>query len=348
MATLARSFAFGAALVACDGPSAHVDGGDLLGALEDASPRDAGAGKPARPTASAKASASATAPVAVRAPGGAGRCLEAGPAADLELKRTVGRPGCRDATIFEWKDREGSPRYACLYGARGAEPRAPLPLLLYFHPHDDDPTTLEDRTGLKKLLGKADVTRDPAHRGMLVLAVQGRAFRGRAGTTFDTGRVGDDNADLAAVDHFVGEVLKLGLVDAQRVYTLGAGTGGEMAAFVSLARPELVAAVGTFASLGPAARWVCPEAPAPLYAAYRACDSVSACDRVEKHLETWEQWGGEVERTRLDEGDGTEPACRGKQKCGREKGQALHVRWPKGRNDELVRFFSRHALAARK
>lgn len=335
-------------LSACDSPSAHVDGGDLLGALDDAAPGDAGAPKPLGPKASAKVSASASAPVAVRAPSGAGRCLEAGPALDPELRRTVGRPGCRDATIFEWKDREGSPRYACLYGARGAEPRAPLPLVVYFHPHDDDPTTLEDRTGLKKLLGKADVSRDPAHRGMLVLAVQGRALRARDGTTFDTARVGDDNADLAAIDHFVAETQKLGLVDPQRVYSLGAGSGGEMAAFLALARPELVAAVGTFAALAPGARWTCPEAPAPLFAVYRACDSMSACERVEKHLETWEGWGGEVERVRLGEADGTEPACRGKQKCGREKGQALHVRWPKGRNDELLRFFSRHALAARK
>ena len=68
-----------------------------------------------------------------------------------EIRRTLGRPACRGAQILEWKDAEGSPRYACVITPPGVETRAPLPLVVFFHDPQADPTAVDKETGLRKL-----------------------------------------------------------------------------------------------------------------------------------------------------------------------------------------------------
>ena len=48
------------------------------------------------------------------------------------------RPACRDEQILEGRDADGSPRYACVM-ARGADARAPLPLIVLFHGPEGTP-----------------------------------------------------------------------------------------------------------------------------------------------------------------------------------------------------------------
>ncbi|HVY47978.1 MAG TPA: hypothetical protein VHB21_18955 [Minicystis sp.] len=346
-----------AATASCHTPSEDVDAGDLLGVFSRDGGVDASdAAAPARSgrragrrgkDGGARASASASSgPVetSVRAPI-QGACLAAEGTADRDLKKTIGRPACRDALVLEWKDALGSPRYACVFAPKGVDTRAPLPTVLFFHDGLDDPTMVDKKTSLRKLLGTADLTGDPAHRGFLVVAVQGRAVAGgRRGAAFDTAYTGADNVDVAAVDHFLGEVASKGWVDGRRVYALGPSTGGEMAELYAMMRPDKVAAFGVFAAEPLAAKWACGGPPPPAAVLYRACDRIVACDAVETWLHARDDGRAETAWARLGDGNDDEPNCAFKHKCGEVKGTANHRRWPKGKEGFFLKFFAKHAL----
>jgi poly(3-hydroxybutyrate) depolymerase len=341
--------------VGCNAPSASVDAGELYGVFEGGIGADGGrdAAADARPrtapSASASASASAARPTAAppaRQPV-TGTCVPAGGQPNRDIKRTLGRPACRDSQILEWRDGEGSPRYACLIAPRGAETRAPLPLVLWFHAEDEDPTSVDKRTGLRRLGATQNLTGDPAHAGFLVLAVQGRSiFGGKRGRVFDTEYLAADNVDVAAVDHFFDQVDARGLVDKRRVYTLGASTGGQMAATYAMLRADRVAAFAAYAPEPPTAGWSCDASPPPGLVLYRACDAVTPCDGVERWLRSRDGTSAETEWTRLGLVDEEEPSCALRNRCTKNKGQANHARWPKLREDDILAFFARRALAA--
>jgi len=326
---------------ACSSQAADTDAGDLLGVFDEAGAPSGSARRKASPRSSEAAAPSASAVVrSTRAAGCAALDGRGGPSP--ELRRTVGRPRCRDSEILETRDPDGSPRYACLYGAKGAAGRA-APLVLFFHDRDGDASDVEDRTTLRKTLAKGEIA--PGKPGFLVLSVQGRALS-KEGTSYDVRNLGDGNQDLWAVDHFLDLVRKRGGVDPQRVYALGVGSGARMAAFAAHARGAVVAAFAGFGAELPAVRWTCNESPPPGLLFYRACDTITPCDEVERALDALGRGGAEMERHRLGAGDGEEPACTPKIKCGKTAGEAHHARWPKGREKDVVAFFSRHALAA--
>ncbi|HEY4120207.1 MAG TPA: PHB depolymerase family esterase [Byssovorax sp.] len=342
-----------ALFAACHAPSDDVDAGDLLGVFSrdggaERGVTDAGADGGARRTAKKKRDGGAdtpAAPVAVRAPI-AGSCLAAAGEPDKDISRVLGRPACRDAQIFEWKDALGSPRYACLFAPRGVEARAPLPIVLFFHGGLDDPTMVDKKTSLRKLLSTADLTGDPAHKGFLVLAVQGRHIQGgRRGSIFDVEHTGAGNVDVETVDHFFTEVDAKHLVDPRRVYTLGAQTGGQMAALYAMTRPDRVAAFGAFAAEPLSAKWSCGGPPTPAAILYRACDFFTKCDVVEEWRNARDAAGADTRWLRLGAGNDDEPNCAFKNKCSEVKGTANHRRWPKGKEDEILKFFAKHALA---
>ncbi len=223
---------------ACSTPSENVDAGDLLGvfshdggadASTEAGAHDAGAkrgkrGKDGGVDPSAAADASVRAPVA-------GSCVASQGEPDTEVKHVVGRPACRDAQVLEWADALGSPRYACVFAPKGIDSLAPLPTILFFHGGLDDPTMVDKKTSLRKLLASTDLSGDPAHKGFVIVAVQGRAVSGgKRGTAFDTTFTGEANVDAAATDHFLAEIEKKGWVDKRRIYALGTASGGQMAA----------------------------------------------------------------------------------------------------------------------
>lgn len=342
-------------MAACSTPSSEIDGGDLLGVFErdggieagadaaaDAGPAQQDGGKPA----DAGAPPSPT-PAAVRVPS-EGSCVAPEGQPTRDLRRTLGRPPCRGAQVVEARDTEGSPRYACIFTPPGVEARAPLPVLLFFHAEDDNPTGLEKRTGLRKLAAQTNLTGDPAHTGFIVLAPQGRAFQGKAGSRFDTGYTGPDNVDLAIVDQFLDQLIARGLVDRSRIYAAGMSAGGHMAATYAMMRADRVAAFATFAADGPPATWACPGPPPPGMVLYRACDGVVPCESVERWLRARDAQGAETPYLRLGEDRREEPHCALKKKCGEQKGLIHHNRWPRGREADLLRFFAGHALAVRR
>jgi dienelactone hydrolase len=339
---------------ACSTPSSEIDGGDLMGVFSHDAGSDAAvdagrsrkhkdggadASAPA-PAASAAADASVRAPVP-------GVCVAEEGTPDKDLRRVLGRPPCRGAQVMEGKDAEGSPRYACVVAPPGVETRAPLPLVIFFHDPQDDPSAVHKKTNLPKLSATFDLTGDPAHTGFVVLAPQGRAIRhGKIGAAFDTDYTGPDNVDVATVDHFVEELDKKGLVDHRRVYALGASYGGHMAATYAMMRADKVAAFAAFAADAPHASWSCPGPPPPGLVLYRACDGFFSCESVERWLRARDAVSAETAWIRLGAGNDEEPSCAIRNKCSHERSESNHHRWPKGREGDILRFFARHALGS--
>ncbi|WP_437683314.1 alpha/beta hydrolase family esterase [Sorangium sp. So ce131] len=368
-ALLAAALA-GAALgiaAACSTPSSSVDGGDLLGVFE----RDAGAdaaaadGGAARATADARdagrtpASQPTKPPKAPEArPPSEGSCVAEQGQPRRELRKTLGRPPCRGARVLEARDADGSPRYACVIAPSGVETRAPLPLLVFFHGDGKNPTAVDKETGLRKLGATWNLTGDPAHAGFIVLAPQGRAFKTPSQTErergtktytavapFDAEYTGEGNVDVATVDAFIDQLLEQKLVDRRRIYAVGSSYGGHMAATYAMVRADRVAAFATFGSDAPQADWACPGPPPPAMVIYRACDDVFPCESVERWLRARDALSAQTSFLRLDEAGRDEPHCALRNRCSAKKGALNHARWPKSREDDLLRFFAGHTLA---
>jgi pimeloyl-ACP methyl ester carboxylesterase len=204
---------------------------------------------------------------------------------------------------------------------------------------------IDKRTAFRKLGGTFPLTGDPAHTGFIVLAVQGRALEGASpGGVFDPDYTGPENVDVAATDHFIDELDGRGLLDHRRIYTAGASYGGHMAATYAMMRADRIAAFAAFATDAPRAAWSCAGPPPPAIVLYRACDGFFACESVERWLRQRDAAGAETAWVRLGAGNEEEPNCALPKKCSDVKGAANHRRWPKGREDDILRFFARHSL----
>jgi pimeloyl-ACP methyl ester carboxylesterase len=351
-------FALVGGLGACTTPSSSVDGGDLLGVFEqrdaaaDAKADARGGGRSRRDAGSMRADASA-AQVGSGAPGPGdkarspttGTCVAEEGLPSRDLRRVMGRPACRESQVLEWRDAEGSPRYACVIAPKNVETRAPLPVVVFFHPGYGDPTFVDKETGLRKLAARFQLSGDPAHAGFILLSVQGRAIRGKAGAVFDTEYAGADNVDVAVVDHFLDGLTERKLVDRRRVYALGASWGGHMAATYAMMRADRVAAFGVYAADAPPAAWTCPGPPPPAMVVYRACDELFPCASVERWLRARDALSAETAWLRLGVTTGEEANCTLKNKCTELKGVANHRRWPKAREEDILKFFARHTLS---
>jgi len=337
----------------CTTPSSSVDGGDLLGVFDrDAAAADAAASDAGQRDAGRKdaGAAPATKPMAsqkpVARPPTEGSCVAVNGLPDANIKRTLGRPSCPRAEVLEWKDAAGAPRYACVTTPSGIDTRAPLPLVVFFHDAGDNPRSVDKKTSLRKHGARFDITGDPAHAGFIVLAPQGRALQGnREGARFDIDYTGEDNLDVAATDHFVSVLTSRGHVDRRRIYAMGAGHGGYMAATYAMMRADRIAAFATYASDAPPAAWSCPGPPPPAFVTYRACDEIVPCASVERWLRSRDAIAAETSFLRIGTVNADEPTCSIDKKCTKIVGTALHRRWPKAREEDMLRFLSRHTLS---
>lgn len=331
---------------ACNTASASVDGSDLLGVFD---------AKTAAPTATAAAKAKGSssaapsaAPLVERDPGDPG-CLAVRGKPEPLIRHTMGRPACRAAEILEWRDPSGAPRYACHYTPTETAKRGAIPLIVYFHDATlalDDPTSLPKMTSLRLKMESSDLTSDPKRIGFTMLAVQGRALgKGvMSGARFDTDYIATDNLDRVTVDAFIDTLIARGVVDPKRIYTMGMGTGAEMAATYAMMRPDRVAAYVAYAPAAPSADWQCPGPPPPGMVMYRACDTVTTCDSIEQWLRSQDRLGAQTSPLRLGEDNKEETNCAVKNKCSKKKGTMHHLRWPKGREKQMLQFLAGHAL----
>jgi len=330
----------------CDAPSSQVDGTNLHEVFERDASVDGGiiAVSPSA-AASASASASAGPPAAVMRRPPPGACVAEQGAPDTELTRTARRPACRAAEILEWRDAEGSPRYGCVYQPKPKE-GVTRPLVIFFHEGRFSPAMVRKQSRLARLSRTFDMTGEPDRPGFVLLAPQGRAIRkGEEGIVFDARYSGSDNVDVLTVDHFVERLIASKTVDPQRIYTVGAGTGGPMAAMYAMMRPFRIAAFATFASAAPVIPWACPTPPPPAAVLYRACDAVTPCQAVERWISARADRQAETHAIRLGAANKLEPLCAVGTRCGIKTGTANHLRWPKRREKEVLQFLSGFRLA---
>lgn len=341
-------------LTSCSSPSSEVRGDDLLGVFDaDAGARDGGVAPPvgsARPRGSASAAGSGSGafaaprpPLAPRVPEG-DACFESSgqPATPT---RTLGRPACRGSEVLETRDPAGSPRYACLFVAPD-EVKGAAPLVVFFHgdgPTLDAPTAVHKQTSLRALQGKMSL--GGQEKGFHILAIQGRALPGSATASFDVHHVGADNLDIVTTNHFVDVLQARKLVDPRRIYALGLGSGGTMAATWAMVSADRVAAFASLAADPPTAAWSCPGPPPPGVVLYRACDAITSCDGVERYLEGREAARAETRAFRLGDDAKEVLNCEPKNACGKKRGTAAHSRWSKALEKPILTFFSEHALA---
>ena len=81
---------------------------------------------------------------------------------------------------------------------------------------------------------------------------------------------------------------------------------------------------------------------------YRACDTAVPCESVERWIRTRESQNAETPALRLGEDRKEEPHCALRKRCSEQKGMIHHNRWPKGREQDILRFFASHALAVQR
>jgi len=178
-------------------------------------------------------------------------------------------PKCREGRrVGPWRDRDGIARYACLYEPPGASTANPLPLIVFLHPSLFPADIVETWTDLLDYLASADLSGDPARRGFILLAPQGRdthhyyarpdasglgwdnwyrQFHPGGDVTLD-GHVYPENVDAAAIDHFIAEQVATGKVDRERIYLVGWSNGGAMAYLYGMNRSSIAAAAICVAS----------------------------------------------------------------------------------------------------
>jgi poly(3-hydroxybutyrate) depolymerase len=346
-----------AAIVGCSSPASDVRGDDLMGVFDaDAGTKagqPAGSAKPhgsasAAPSSSAalaaaSASALALAPLPPRTPESE-RCVEVSGTPASATSRTMGRPACRGAEVLEWRDAGGAPRYACFFSAPD-EVKGPAPLVVFFPgngPTLDAPTAVHKQTSLRTLQGKTPLG---GSKGFHILAIQGRVLPGTGTATFDTGFVSPDNVDVATATHFVEVLEDRKLVDRRRIYALGIGPGGTMAATWAMLAADRVAAFATFAGDPPVAAWTCPGPPPPGTVIYRACDAITSCDGIERFLEGRERARAETRAFRLGDDAKEVSNCEPRNSCGNKRGTAAHHRWTKALEKPILAFFGAHELA---
>ncbi|MCA9619412.1 MAG: hypothetical protein KC731_10320 [Myxococcales bacterium] len=329
--------------LACE--SASTDGTDLHGVYDKSTAPTASASAAPTPSAKPSASAEVRPTPRERAPV-AGTCIADSGEAAQPGERFGKRPGCRGARVFERRDANGAPRYGCVYEAPEIEEREPLPLVVFLHGPFDDAAAVNDKTRLRALYHKLDLTGDPKHPGFIILSVQARKLAGSPSLRWDVDHHSRDNLDVVTIDHFVDDLLAEGRVDARQIYAIGQGRGGVMANLYAMLRPDRVAGFGAYAADASSLAWSCDAPPTPGAILYRACDTITPCADVERWLAVRSEQHAPTFSLRLDGVNGVEPSCAlSKSACREKRGTANHHRWPAKRERDLLEYLGQYSLA---
>ena len=302
---------------------------------------------------------------------------------------TAHNPVCFGGKILgPWNDADGTPRYSCLYEPATASKDNPLPLVIFLHGSIATADSIR-LTGLYRLIDKADLgAKKP---GFIILAPEGRYtthyypgldsnglgwdnwYRqlNPSGDVTVGGTVYHENADAAAIDHFVSEYLAQGKVDRRRIYAMGWSNGAAMAILYSLNRPW-IAAAAVYSSPDPFGAFndPCPQTPVaapptslkelqvfnphlPVMHVRNDCDIGGICPNGNKLARELRSLGDVVADVILDSAGvpvtsceatcGTDEMANGKvSSLGSLRGAAHHLKWPASWNEKMLAFLKDH------
>lgn len=208
-----------------------------------------------------------------------------------------------DGVPYEWRDAQGTPRYACYFVPSGASRISPRPLLIWLHGGEGSAEDVYNHTSLREKAESFDLGGDK--RGFVLVAVQGRNIHyptghppgSREGRHHDIYyrdlRAPSTNPDIQFLDHLVDTLVARGIVDPRRIYAMGWSNGGFMAQLYGIARHETatpggnrIAAAAAFGSADPFNEVVAgqggqlqlyPKSSVPLFLVMRSCDAACAC-----------------------------------------------------------------------
>jgi poly(3-hydroxybutyrate) depolymerase len=304
------------------------------------------------------------------------------------------KPDCLHGDILgPWKDANGNNRYACLWEPYRASSSRRLPMVIYLHPSLAGPRSIS-KTGL--LLYQDDTSLSAGRSGYIVMAPVARKtlhhyprpdekglgwdnwYRqlSPAGSVIVRDALYRENADAAAIDHFVAQELATGKVDPARIYITGWSNGAAMAYLYGLNRPA-IAAVAVYSAPDPFGAFddPCPQTPVagppandhqvqifnpgvPTMHLHNDCDVAGICPNGELMARQLAGAGVAVRDTIIDFA-GTQvnqcsAACGSSDRAdasltsnplGYSLGFVRHLRWPEKWTPVMLAFLRSHPLA---
>ncbi len=274
-------------------------------------------------------------------------------------------PVCKQGRRLSF-EQDGIRRYACLNlppQAQGAAAPAGAkwPLLIYLHGSRTTPDSLYvEGKSLFALHNQYPLSKDPAVKGFILLAPEGRRMVPWAAPDFQTGtgfhwdewyRNSTENLDAKAVDHFLDEVIATGKVDPRQIYVFGWSNGAYMAALYGVWRGDRIAAIGQYAGGDPWSRPPCPvdftyTRKVPLFLMRNLCDAAVSCSTTSSWITTLQQadWPFEYRSLAL-RGNAVSPDSACASSCSTRQGAYEHIRWPQTAVlSEMLDFLKQHPL----
>jgi len=305
------------------------------------------------------------------------------------------KPNCGNGKLLgPWKDADRIDRYACLYEPELTGANRKLPMIVYLHPSLVSAGWIT-LTNILDLQRSVSLTGDPKNVGYIVLAPEGRKtthyypFPDNKGVGWDNwyrqlNPSGDvkigattwrENADAAAIDHFIAAELATGKVDAARIYLSGWSNGAAMGFLYAVNRPN-IAAAAVYSSPNPfgALDDPCRQQPvagppandqqlqifnpaARIMHVHNSCDIGGICPNGEQLATELNAAGVVVDDVILDnhhrrvysctDSCGTDPNAPEKSTAsiwGSIIGFGNHTRWPKEWTAAMLDFFRQHPL----
>jgi len=268
------------------------------------------------------------------------------------------KPACKDGQVLSF-DQAGVTRYACLNRPAGT---AKAPMVVYLHGSLTTPDSLY-RSGraLFELSRDYPLSTHADTKGFILLAPEGRRAKPWASESAHTGvgfhwdewqRDPTTNLDVQAIDHFIDQVVAMGLVDEKQIYVFGWSNGANMAVLYGAWRSSRIAAVGQYAGADPWSRPPCPVAEptgrqVPLTLLRNMCDALAKCSYTDSWSDTLEGLNWPFQRTNLTLlGKQAAPNAGCVETCGKARGLYEHVRWPRKTvlASQLLDFFKSHPL----
>lgn len=325
-----------------------------------------------------------------RAPAGCGPFGDPSAAVISEVK-----PNCGAGKLIgPWKDADRIDRYACLYEPKSTGANRKLPMIVYLHPSLFSAGWIT-QTNILDLQNSVSLTDDPNNLGYIVLAPEGRKtthyypFPDNKGVGWDNwyrqlnpsgdvkigGTTWRENADAAAIDHFITDQVATGNVDANRIYVSGWSNGAAMALLYAVNRPK-IAAAAAYSGPSPFGAFndPCQQQPvagppanntqlqifnpaARVMHIHNSCDVGGICPNDERLATELNAAGVVVDDLILDnhqrrvysctDSCGTDPKAPPKSTAtimGSLIGLGSHMRWPKESMTAMLDFFRQHPL----
>lgn len=274
-------------------------------------------------------------------------------------------PVCKQGKLLKFAQ-DGLRRYACLNLPPQAQGNAApagtkWPLLIYLHGSRTMPESLYlEGKNLFTLHDQYPLSKDPAVKGVIILAPEGRRATPWPASDFQTGtgfhwdewyRNSTENLDAKAVDHFLDEVIATGQVDPRQIYVFGWSNGAYMAALYGVWRGDRIAAIGQYAGGDSWSRPPCPvdftyTRKVPLFLVRNLCDAAVPCSTTSSWIETLKRtdWPFEYRSLAL-KGNAVSPDSACAASCPTQQGAYEHIRWPQTAVlSEMLDFLKQHRL----